>query len=283
MSADTGGERLPLSYGQEGLWFIQAMNPRSAAYNLHVAIRVRASVEAAALHRALRLVLDRHEILRAVFPAEDGRPVQVIRAPCDPDLAIVELDGSAVVTEVIHRLSHEPFDLAAGPLFRAHLLRSGADADVILLVVHHLVCDGRSSGLLVNELMHAYHDIVAGNLPAPAAPDTRYRDYVIRQREMVIDGRGEVHLEHWRKELGVGSSLISLPTDRPRPSTQSLSGACEEILLDAELADRLRDIARREGTTLYVLLLAAFQTLLRRYTGDDEIRVGTPLAARAIE
>ena len=277
---------LPLSFAQERLWFLDRMEPGSAFYNVPSALRLTGPLDAAALERALGEIVQRHEALRTVFGAVDGSPVQVIAPFRGFALAVDDLsplDEPAREREVTRQAGDEavrPFDLAAGPLFRARLLRLGDGEHVLLVSMHHVVSDGWSVGVLFRELAalyEAYRD--GGEASLPPLP-VQYADYAVWQREQL---RGEVldrQLGYWRERLAGAPALLELPTDRPRPPLQAYEGDVEWIDLPPELVDGLRALGRGEGATLYMVLLGAFQLLLGRYAASDDVVVGSPIAGR---
>jgi amino acid adenylation domain-containing protein len=278
------GRPLPLSFSQERLWFLDRMEPGSAFYNVPAALRLRGELDVAALERALGGIVRRHEALRTVFREVEGAPVQVIQ-PFDGFILPVDVlsggeDGERVVRERIAAEATRPFDLAAGPLFRARLLRVDADDHVLLLCMHHVVSDGWSMDVLFRELSALY---AAGRDGAEAELSplpVQYADYAAWQREQLRGEALDRQLAYWRERLAGAPALLELPTDRPRPPVQTYHGAVERTHLSAELLPELRALARAEGVTLYMLLLAAFQVLLGKYAGTDDVVVGSPIAGR---
>ncbi|HST57554.1 MAG TPA: condensation domain-containing protein, partial [Longimicrobium sp.] len=277
---------LPLSFAQERLWFLDRMEPGSNAYNIPVAWRLGGALDEAALERAVGEIVRRHEALRTVFTEVDGSPVQVV-APFDgfvlpvEDLAhVAEAERDAEVRRRADEEARRPFDLAAGPLFRAALLRLGGEDHVLLLSMHHIVSDGWSLGVLFREfsaLYEAYRE--GGESPLPELP-VQYADYAMWQREQL---EGEVldrQLAYWREHLSGAPELLELPTDHPRPPVQTYRGASVPVNFSSELLERLQTLGRSEGTTLYMTLLGAFQVLLSRYSGSEDVVVGSPIAGR---
>jgi amino acid adenylation domain-containing protein len=277
---------LPLSFAQERLWFIDRLEPGSAVYNIPVAWRLEGALDQAALERALSEIVRRHDALRTVFTEVDGSPVQVIAPfggfalPVEELSGLGEADGEAAVVRRAGEEARRAFDLSAGPLFRAVLLRLGSQEHVLLLSVHHIVGDGWSMGVLYRELSALYEAYrEGGESPLPEL-GVQYADYAVWQREHL---RGEVlerQLSYWRERLADAPALLELPTDHPRPAVQTFRGARERIELPLELLERLQALGRSEGATLYMVLLAAFQVLLSKYSGSEDIVVGTPIAGR---
>jgi amino acid adenylation domain-containing protein len=278
---------MPLSFAQERLWFLDRMQPGSAFYNVPLTLRLRGALDVAALEHALGEVVRRHEALRTRFPAVDGAPVQVISPFAGFTLPVEELAGlgerarEAVVRRRAAEDAAHPFDLAAGPPFRAALLRLDAEDHALLVCMHHLVSDGWSLGVLFGELSALYAARVRGEASPLPEPAVQYADYAAWQREHLRGEALDAQLAYWRGELAGAPELLTLPADRVRPAVQSHRGAGEEALYPAALRDRLGALARREGATLYMVLLAAWQLLLSRYAGQDRVVVGSPSAGRA--
>jgi amino acid adenylation domain-containing protein len=278
--------RLPLSSAQERLWFIDRMEPGSAVYNIPVAWRLAGALDVDALERALGEIVRRHEALRTTFAEADGAPVQVIAPfggfalPVEDLSGLSEADREAAVGQHAGEEARRPFDLAAGPLFRAALLRLGAEEHVLLLSVHHIVADGWSMGVLYRELSALYGAYRAGGESPLPELGVQYADYAVWQRE---HGEGEAlerHLAYWRERLAGVPELLELPTDHPRPAAQTFRGAHEQVELPLALLEGLDALGRSEGATLNMTLLAAFQVLLSRYSGSEDVVVGTPAAGR---
>lgn len=271
----------PLSHGQRALWFLQQLAPASPAYNVARAARLRGPLDASVLRRALHALVERHALLRTTYAATPAGPVQ--RTSDQAELAFVHEDASAWSAAALdERLSAEatrPFDLERGPVLRVTLLRRAEDEHVLLFVLHHIAVDFWSLALLVGELGRLYPALRDGRDPAlPALPAT-YGDYVLAQQAL-LDGRdGARLLEFWRTRL-MGAPPLELPTDRPRPKVRLQTGARHGFTVGPSLTARLRALAAAEGVTLYTLLLACWQTLLQRYTGQDDVVVGSPTAGR---
>jgi amino acid adenylation domain-containing protein len=278
--------RLPLSFAQERLWFIDRLEPGSALYNVSVAWRLAGALDQAALERALGEIVRRHGALRTFFAEVDGSPVQVIAPfrgfalPVEDLSALSEADREAAVGRRAGEEARRAFDLAAGPLFRTALLRLGTEEHVLLLSVHHIVSDGWSMGVLYQELSALYEAYREGGESPLPEPAVQYADYAAWQREHLRDGVLEGKLAYWRERLANAPALLELPTDRPRPPVQTFRGAHERIELPLELLERLQALGHSEGATLYMTLLAAFQVLLSKYSGSEDIVVGSPIAGR---
>jgi amino acid adenylation domain-containing protein/non-ribosomal peptide synthase protein (TIGR01720 family) len=276
----------PLSFAQERLWFFEQMEPGTAAYHIANAVRLVGQLDIPALNRSLNEVVRRHESLRTVFTSDSGTPVQAI-VPAQA-LALPVIDLRAVAPEEreasARRLSDEesqrPFDFARGPLMRCSLLKFADEEHLLLLTMHHLICDGWSMGVLVNEVAALYGAFSEGR-PSPLAElPIQYPDFARWQREWLQGEVLETQLSYWREQLGGSPATLDLPFDHPRTAEQTFSGALETVALPGELSGALRELSRREGVTLFILLLAAFKTLLFRYTSQRDIVVGTPIANR---
>ncbi|HEY0411492.1 MAG TPA: condensation domain-containing protein, partial [Candidatus Dormibacteraeota bacterium] len=277
---------LPLSFAQERLWFIDRLDPGSAVYNIPVAWRLEGALDQAALERSLGEIVRRHEALRTVFAEVDEAPVQVVAPfgafalPVEDLSGLGEADREAAVRRRAGEEAARPFDLSEGPLFRAALLRLAAEDHVLLLVVHHIVSDGWSMGVLYRELSVLYEAYREGRTSPLPELGVQYADYAAWQREHL---RGEVldrQLAYWKERLAGAPELLEVPTDHPRPAVQTFRGAHERIQLSVELLERLQALGRSEGATLYMVLLGAFQVLLSKYSGSDDVVVGSPIAGR---
>ncbi|HEX2190262.1 MAG TPA: condensation domain-containing protein, partial [Longimicrobiaceae bacterium] len=278
--------RLPLSFAQERLWFIDRLEPGSAVYNIPVAWRLGGALDEAALERALGEIVRRHEALRTVFAEVDGSPVQVIAPFGAFALPVEDLSGlneahrEAALGRRAGEEARRAFDLTAGPLFRAALLRLGAEEHVLLLSVHHIVSDGWSMGVLYRELSALYAAYREGRTSPLPPLRVQYADYAVWQRAHLRDGVLEGELAYWRERLAGAPALLELPTDHPRPAVQTHRGAHERTELPRELLERLQALGRSEGATLYMTLLGAFQVLLSKYSGSEDVVVGSPVAGR---
>jgi len=281
--ADRTGE-LSLSFAQERLWFLHQMEPESSAYHLFNGIRLHGPLNVAVLERTLQEIVRRHEILRTTFEPVDGRPRQRI-APFTFSLSMTDLSAlnnqeqAAAVEQVASDTAHKPFDLEAGPLLRAKLLRLGDEEHVLLFTMHHIISDGWSSTVLVREVAALYEAFGAG-LPSPLPElPLQYADYAMWQRDWL---QGEVlaeHLAYWRQQLADAPQL-ELPTDRPHPAVQTFNGAAISFALSKDLSTALGALSRHAGTTLYMTLLAAFALLMSRYSGQTDVVLGSDTANR---
>jgi amino acid adenylation domain-containing protein/thioester reductase-like protein len=281
----------PLSFAQQRLWFLDQLEPGSSSYNMPAAIRLYGPLDIAALERSLHDVVQRHESLRTIFVVMDGRPVQVIAAGETPVfLAVVDLrtrdDRDAETQRLAMQEARQPFDLAQGPLFRACLLQLGEHDHILLLTIHHSVCDGWSLSILIRELTTLYGASVDGRSAQLPALPIHYADFAAWQREW-LRGEGnhggatlQRQLTYWRQQLGGNLPVLHLPTDHTRPAVSTYQGAHEVRVLPLELSEALGALGLKEGVTQFMLLLAAFQSLLFRYTHQEDILVGSPIAGR---
>ena len=282
----TGHGPTPASFAQERLWFLDQWEPNSAVYNLASAFRLSGGLDVTALQQALNEIVRRHEVLRTTFAAQDGQPYQVIAPQLTVELPVVDLQGLPAAQREIEarRLAREeivrPFDLARGPLFRALLLRLDTEEHLLTVGTHHIVSDGWSDGILFRELEALYEAYHNGQSSPLAELPIQYADFAEWQREWLRGKVLERQLSYWREQLGGAPPSLELPTDRPRPSLQTYRGAGQSLLLPTTLADSLRALSRQERVTLFMTLLAAFQTLLHRYTGQDDVVVGSAIANR---
>ncbi|HKI03782.1 MAG TPA: amino acid adenylation domain-containing protein [Thermoanaerobaculia bacterium] len=281
-----GRNRFPLSFAQERLWMLGQLEPGNPAYNESAAVRLAGALDIGALAGTLREIGRRHEALRTTFEESEGEPVQVISPT--PDLALRRVDlrtlphgrREAELRSLITEESRRPFDLAAGPLLRPLLLTLDDREHALLVVAHHIVCDGWSLGIFVKELTVLYGAFVAGS-PSPL-PELRvqYADFAVWQRERLRSGELDRQLLYWRRQLEGGEEILDLPRDRPRAPVQSFRGGSAELLLDPPLWQAVEGLCGREGVTPFIVLLAALSALLSRYTGQVRILLGSPIAGR---
>jgi amino acid adenylation domain-containing protein len=285
--ADRAGP-LPLSSGQRRIWFLQQYDPTGTLYNVPVAFRLTGHLDVTALRAALDEIVARHEVLRTTFETGlDGSPRQIVHPPRPVSLLETDLSGlaTAPAREQAQRLvdldTSNPFDLAAGPMVRARLVSLAGDEHVLGLTFHHIVSDGWSAGVFWHELATLYAAFLAGE-PSPLPPlPVQYADYAAWQSGRFTDDRLDRQREYWHGRLA-GLPTVALPTARPRPARLSSAGDYHTFRVPARTADALRAVSRRAGCSLFMTLLAGFQTLLARYTGEDDIVVGTSIAGRAL-
>ncbi|UUN91055.1 non-ribosomal peptide synthase/polyketide synthase [Pseudomonas extremorientalis] len=270
---------LGLSYAQERQWFLWQLDPRSAAYHVPRALRLKGQLDRGALQRAFDALVVRHESLRTHLQQDAGRTVQVISPPTSIELALVDTHEASLKAQVEACIT-QPFDLRQGPLVRVSLLRLAPDDYVLVLVQHHIISDGWSMQVMVDELVQFYAAYSRGEgLQLPALP-IQYVDYALWQRSWMEAGEKTRQLDYWREVLGGEQPVLELPFDHQRPAVPTHRGARLNIALPSPLIDSLKALAQREGVTLFMLLLASYQALLHRYSGQQDIRVGVPIANR---
>ncbi|MFL5542185.1 MAG: non-ribosomal peptide synthetase, partial [Longimicrobiaceae bacterium] len=281
------GGAAPLSHAQRQLWVLEKMQPGGAAYTVPRPLHIRGALDAAALERALDALRARHEALRTTFAEREGGPVQLVHPPVPVPLPLDDLSAlpaDARKAEARRRVDADAntgFDLEAGPVFRARLLRLAKDEHVLLLCMHHIVSDGWSLGVLQRELGALYAAFAAGG-PDPLPPlPLQYADFALWQDEWLRGERLERQLAFWRRALEGAPPALELPTDRPRPAVESHRGESARFEVPVALAMRLRALARVEGATLFHMLLAALRLVLSRHAGQDEVVIGSPAANRA--
>ncbi|MBW4493512.1 MAG: amino acid adenylation domain-containing protein [Oscillatoria princeps RMCB-10] len=281
---DTG--TLPLSFAQQRLWFLDKLEPGSPVYNLPTAIRLQGALNTEALTRSINEIVRRHEALRTVFAAADGEPFQEIAPTLTVQLPVVDLQHFPPEQRQVEaqRLAleeaHRPFDLAQGPLLRAALLRESEEEHLLVLTLHHIVSDAWSLDVLFRELAALYEAFCLGKpSPLPELP-VQYADFAVWQRQWLAGSVLESQLSYWRSQLGGSLTALELPCDFARPAVRDYRGASQSAVLPAELTRGLKALSRDCGCTLFMTLLAAFKTLLYRYTGLEDITVGTPIAGR---
>jgi amino acid adenylation domain-containing protein len=277
---------LALSFAQQRLWFFDQLEPGLAAYNIPAAVRLKGPLNLAALEQSLNEIVKRHESLRTTFGKVEGRPTQVIAPTLTIKLPVVDLrplPASERETEVRRWVTAEarrPFDLSQGPLIRGTVLRLDDEEHVGLLTMHHIVSDGWSTGILVREVATLYVAFCAGgSSPLPALP-IQYADFAHWQRQWLQGEVLQTQIAYWKKQLAGAPALIDLPTDHPRPAVQTFRGAHQSLVLPKHLSEGFKALGRQEGVTQFMTLLAAFKVLLYRYTSQDDLIVGTPIANR---
>ena len=280
------GDKVPLSFSQRGLWFLDQLDPRSCRYNLVPVYQLVGPLDVTALEKSINEIIKRHEVLRTVFKANDGQTVQVVLPALTIKISIVDIRWAAseeARQAEIHRRyrdeAHRAFDLAHGPLLRVTLLRLAEDENVLLLAIHHMIFDGWSRGILARELSAFYAGLIGGN-PFPLRElSTQYVDFALAQERWLQGENLQAQLLFWKRQLE-NVPMLQLPTDRPRPAVQSSNGARQRLMISETLCLGLKNLGERHGATLFMTLLAAYQTLLHHYSGQTDVVIGFPVAGR---
>ncbi|HET8843378.1 MAG TPA: amino acid adenylation domain-containing protein, partial [Ktedonobacteraceae bacterium] len=277
---------LPLSSAQQRLWFLHQLAPQSSAYNVPAAIRLTGTLDLAALSTSLATIVQRHEILRTIFVLDNGVPMQVVVAaqPLVPTYLDLSTLPATEQDAELHRLAfttaRQAFDLAQGPLLRVNLLCLSNNDHVLLMTLHHIICDGWSTGIFVRELAALYAAALRGeDADLPPLP-IQYADYAVWQQEWLEGEQSMQQLAYWKQQLREIPAMLPLPVDRPRPAVQTFRGAVYPFEISPQLTEALRALELREGATTFMILLALFNVLLARYTQQKEIVVGSPTANR---
>ncbi|PYP93124.1 MAG: non-ribosomal peptide synthetase [Candidatus Angelobacter sp. Gp1-AA117] len=278
--------QLPLSFAQQRLWFLDQLEPGSPFYNLPHPVRLKGKLDAAVLEASLNHVAQRHETLRTTFHEENGKPVQRIAEGAGLHITVTELTHLPELEQEhqAHQLASEearrPFDLQRGPLLRAHLLRLGPEDHLLLLTMHHIISDGWSLDIFIRETGAFYEALLAGGSPALQPLPIQYADYAIWQREQLEGDFLEQELQYWRHQLGGTIAPLQLPADYPRPALQKYRGAQSHLELTRGFIEQVTALARSNDITLFMFLLAGYKLLLHRYSGQEDIVAGSPIANR---
>jgi amino acid adenylation domain-containing protein len=272
----------PVSFGQRALWFEYQLNPASPAYNYSFSAMVRSELNVPALRRALQAIVDRHAILRTKYAIQDGEPVQRVHAWQPVAFAAMEASDwtAAQLEDTVRASAHQPFDLRNGPIFRVELYSRSADHHLLLLNAHHIAMDFQSLAVMIEELGHLYAVESGQALPPLPVVKTQYADVARWQADLMAGPAGDKHWQFWQTRLAGELPLLNLPTDRPRPAVRTYNGASLAFDIGPELCRRLKDLARAQRVTLYTLLVASFDVLLGRYSGQDEFLIGSPMLGR---
>ncbi len=276
----------PASFAQQRLWFLEQLEGGSATYNIPVALSLTGSLHVTALEQAVAEIVQRHEALRTTFLMVDGTPVQMIAPTLTITVPLTDLQSlpKSKQSDEVQRLATEeaqrPFDLVKGPLLRLTLLRLGQESHVLLITMHHIISDGWSIGILIQELSVLYQAFSQGN-PSPLSElPIQYADFAHWQRQWLSGEVLQALLNYWQQQLASAPPLLELPTDRPRPPVQTFTGSTERFHLDQNLTQKLQVLSQKFGVSIFMTLLAAFVTLLGRYSGQEDIVVGSPIANR---
>lgn len=272
-------EPIPMSFAQERLWYVEQLGTAAGAYNISGGVRLEGALDIAALERALSEIVARHEALRTRFASHEDQGVQIIDTPVPVKMQPIEI-REAELKAAMHELANAPFDLGADALYRFRLFRIEQDVHVLGIVLHHIVSDGWSIGVLIREMAALYGAFAAGEASPLEPLPIQYADYAIWQRRVAaVDGLAG-DLAYWRDALAGAAPSLDLPTDRPRPAVQSSHGASVGVSVPERLVAALTQLAQREGATLFMVLLSAWQIVLGKWSGQDDIVVGSPIAGR---
>jgi amino acid adenylation domain-containing protein len=277
---------LPLSFAQERLWFFDQLEPNSTAYNISRALRLTGTLDRNALRRSLDVIVGRHEILRTSFLADQGKPVLSIVPRATVEIPVIDLSDQPSnareeeLNEAVREETERLFDLANGPLLRVVLVKLSDTEHVLLLTMHHIISDGWSIGVFMSELAKCYNALTTDASPNLPPLPVQYVDFVAWQRQQLGGLALQNRLDYWRNELAGAPAVIDLPLDRPRPPLRSFRGTRQTLAISTEITQKLKALARRERATLFMTLLAAFQSLLSCLTDQDDVVVGSPIAGR---
>jgi len=275
----------PMSYAQQRLWFTDQVSPGSPLFNEASCVRVPLGIDVGVLQRTVNEVVRRHATLRTTFTVMDHAPVQIVQIAAQIEIQLVHVSGDAPEQEeaqalaLAHEQAQQPFDLRVGPLMRVTVFR-GATYDYVLLVMHHIICDGYSMRILADEI-GAIYVAFAAEKPSPLPePDLQYTDFALWQRQWLQGPVLQEQLAYWKIQLE-SSQTLAIPTDRPRPPIQTINGARVPLRIDGQLQAQIAELAQSQHVTIFMFLFAVFQVLLHRYTGQEDLVVGTPIANRS--
>ena len=275
-------QALPLSYAQQRLWFLDELEPGTPVYNMPFALKVHGKLNTEALQNALNDLVEQHESLRTVFLATDDEPVQKILSNVTATLNICDLSGQdeTAILQHTRKLAKENFNLAKGPLLHLHLLQTGTDEYLLLLVIHHIISDLWSMNIFFRDLGKLYERHTSDVAPTPEELSIQYADYAVWQRKLLSGTRLETHVDYWLRQLGDAPSVLPLACDHPRPPEPGYRGKWQAINLPASLGKSLQQFAQQSGSTMFMLTFAVFSVLLNKYADEDDIVVGTPISGR---
>jgi amino acid adenylation domain-containing protein/thioester reductase-like protein len=273
---------LPLSFAQQRMWFLSQLDGESTSYNESFQLRIVGKLSLTALEQSINEIIRRHEVLRTNFPTVEGVPFQVIRPNLTLSIPVINVQEftETAVQEIINQEISKSFDLGTEPLIRATLLQQDPESHLLLITMHHIIIDGWSMGVFFKELEALYPAFIQGK-PSPLPELTiQYADFALWQREWLTKEVQDKQLEYWKQQLAGAPPLLELPTDYPRPPEQTFAGASVEFHIDADLTSQLVTLSQKSGVTLFMTLLTAFAVVLHRYSGQDDICIGSPFANR---
>lgn len=285
-STSSGKDRLPLSFAQQRLWFLDRLNSESPQYNLYTALVLKGSLKKEVLIKSFNTIIKRHQVLQMSFTEENGQPVQVLNRDAQIAMEYVRLSDTPAsekelkISELAEEWVSRPFDLEKAPLFRGLLIQTDEEEHMLVLAVHHIVFDGWSFGILLKELNFYYEAFLNNKEEDIPLPGIQYADFSQWQLEKFEEGMLKNQIEYWKQKLGGRLPVLDLPTDRPRPPVQTYRGAKFTCAIPGELVNKLKLYAGKENTTLFMVLLSAFKVMLYRYSGQSDIIVGSPIASR---
>lgn len=276
----------PVSFAQQRLWFLDQIEPGNAAYNLPRVIRILGAVNAGALASAINALVARQDGLRTIFSSLEGEPRQSVLPAMEVELPVIDLSHlpndrrEEEALRIAAEKAGEPFDLTSGPLLRLTLVKLASEEHILILVMHHIVTDGWSMSIFFHEIASLYDAFTDGHPPDLPELSIRYRDFAVWQKEYESGELLQSQIEYWKKKLLGAETTLDIPTDHPRPAIQTARGACESFFLNEDITEKLKCLSQTEGATLFMILLAAFQAFLWRYTSQESILIGTPVAGR---
>jgi amino acid adenylation domain-containing protein len=273
---------LPLSFAQQRMWFLSQLDGESTSYNESFQLRIVGKLSVTALEKSINEIIRRHEVLRTNFPTVEGVPFQVIRPNLNLSIPVIDVQNftETTVQKIITQEVNKSFDLGTEPLIRATLLQQDPESHLLLITMHHIIIDGWSMGVFFKELEALYPAFIQGK-PSPLQELTiQYADFALWQREWLTKEVQDKQLEYWKQQLAGAPPLLELPTDYPRPPEQTFAGASVEFHIDADLTSQLVTLSQKSGVTLFMTLLTAFAVVLHRYSGQDDICIGSPFANR---
>ncbi|MEH1813016.1 MAG: amino acid adenylation domain-containing protein [Nostoc sp.] len=275
-------KELPLSFAQQRMWFLYQLESQSPFYNEGLQLRVAGVLNIEALQQSINEIIRRHEILRTTFPAVDGKPLQIISPSLTINIPVLDLQSleESEAQQIVTKEARQPFDLSNGPLLRVTLLRLGPESHVLVLIMHHIITDGWSMGIFIKELSNLYRAFTLDSpLLLPELP-IQYADFAVWQRQWLTEEIQKQQLNYWKQQLAGAPPLLELLTDKPRPPVQTFCGATQKFQIDQNLSKQIKIFSQQSGATLFHTLLAAFVVLMFRYSGQDDICIGSPIANR---
>lgn len=276
-------DKYALSFAQQRLWFLTQFDPGSPAYNIPLVVGIKGKLSEAAVIRSINASIKRHEILRTVFREQDGQPFQVVTDSAEIGLGVESLSeglSGEEIKQIICNETKKTFNLAEGPLIRAKLFKKKDDEHILVISMHHIITDGWSLGLIIKEFSQLYESFVRGNALAIPELNIQYADYALWQRDWLQGERLEKELGYWKEQLKDAPPLLELPTDFSRPPIQTANGSIVLFELNRDLVGKLKELSQNEGATVFMTLLAAYKLMLYRYTMQEDLVVGSPIAGR---